>query len=493
MASSLGAFNLSRSYNPPLIAQEISCTYPISDVYGPTPRYVYYACLFLSFLTPRYGWLAHAILGVAVAYAATAAVQAFILLSARLVPAPVQNVTIPYVPGTNLTGYFAGIDALVTNTDYVKIQPDYLELDIDAVTSVVITAYLVGLPLQCWSRITRASTALHRLVLAWNLVMLAASISVLILWPHLNVAPAQYRFCYANVDDGDSFQNNNGWDSDYWDQTWNQTVWRLFGQPILDNALWFNYTSNCMYPCFSTSQILRQASSLRASAFTPNAPGARLHTDDGYSKDDFQPLIYTAITCFTAAQLFLLAMGRLKLCTRRVPIYEPRQIWARRKEIWRSFDDDFKRGWAHLTNILRSPLKALRTLHLPRQRNITTPIRQHPLFLFSIDLLVMLVLIAAMLLGPLTVIAFIIWIERYIHQDGTPTESPQAVGQWGIAVELGVVLVAACVLRLKHRIASEEEIRREIEHRTVELDKLRCIADSKRSDALPRTEEQQTK
>ncbi|KAL6245313.1 hypothetical protein RBB50_008088 [Rhinocladiella similis] len=482
--------NSSLAYNPPLIAQEISCTYPISDTYGPTPRYVYYVCLFLSFLTPRYGWLAHAILGVAVAYAATAAVQAFILLSARLDPVPVQNVTIPYVSDTNLTGYFAGIDALVTNRHYIEIQPDYLELDIDAVTSVVITAYLVGLPLQCWSRITRASTVLHRLVLVWNLVMLAASISVLILWPHLNVAPAQFRFCYANVDDGNSFQNSNGWDSDYWDQTWNQTVWNLFGQPLANNRLWFNYTSNCLYPCFSTSQILRQATSLKASAFTPNAPGAKLHTDDGYGEDDFQPLIYTAIACFTAAQLFLLAMGRLKLCTERVPIYEPRQLWTGRKEIWRSFDNDFKQGWAHLMRFLQSPRKSLTKLEaLGKRGTSNAPIRKHPLFLFSLDLLTICVLIAAMLFGPLTVIAFIVWIERYIHQDGTPSESPQAVGQWGITVQLGVVLLAACLLRLKYRIASEEEIRREIEHRTEELDKLKTIANSKRLHVLPQEEE----
>ncbi|KAJ9635615.1 uncharacterized protein PV06_02844 [Exophiala oligosperma] len=486
----MATFNSPATYNPPLIAQEISCVYPISDTYGPTPRYLYYVCLFLSFWAPRYGWLAHAVLGAAVAYAATAAVQTFILLSARLVPAPVQNVTIPYISSTNLTGYFAGIKALVTNRSYVEVQPDYLELDIDAVTSVVITAYLVGLPLQCWSRITRASTVLHRLVLVWNLVMLAASISVLILWPHLNVAPAQYRFCYANVDDGDSFQNSNGWDKHYWDQTWNQTVWKLFGQPLLDNRLWFNYTSNCMYPCFSTSQILRQATSLKASALTPNAPGAKLHTDAGYGSDDFQPLIYTAITSFTAAQLFLLAMGRLKFCTERVPIYEPRQLWTRRKEIWQSFNGDFKRGWVHLMNFLRSPQTSL-SLKTPRQWNSNhTSIRQHPLFLFSLDLLVILVLFAAMLFGPLTVIAFIIWIEHYIHQDGAPTESPRAVGQWGITVQLGVVLFAACVLRLKYRVASEEEVRREIEHRTEELDKLKIIADQKRLRLLSQVEEQ---
>lgn len=468
--------------NLPLIAQEITCYYPISDLYAPTPRYLYYVLLVLSVITPRHGWVAHIILGAAIAYAATAAIEAFILLSAPLTPHAPQSVTIPYVSSTNLTDLLTGIQALVTDTSYVSVQPDYLELDVDAVTCIVIAAYLVGLPLQCWSSTARTSRILHLLVLLWNLVMLAGSISVLILWPKLNVSPLQFRFCYAGIDDGDTTQND-GWENEYWAGSWNTSVWDLFGTSIVENDRWWNLSTNCFYPCFNTSQILRDPKRLTATVFGPHAPGANFHTWDAYKDDEFQPLIYAAIATFTAAQLFLLTVGRLHLCTDRVPIYRPFQLWFARKVIFHSFMSDFKIGCSIILETVRKPrpllhrIRRIRFHHMSRVKRI----HKHPLFHFVMDLVALIVLTASMILGPLTIIAFIVWIEIYIHADGEPNEEPQAVGQWAFVIQVAIVLLAALLLRLRYKVASVEEVENDIERAKLHVTKLEGIAERKRT------------
>jgi hypothetical protein len=64
-----------------VIAQSTMCAYPISDIYAPTPRYLYYSLLFLTFATLRIRWLSNIFLTGAVAYAASAAMHAFIIVS----------------------------------------------------------------------------------------------------------------------------------------------------------------------------------------------------------------------------------------------------------------------------------------------------------------------------------------------------------------------------------------------------------------------------
>jgi len=107
------------------------------------------------------------------------------------------------------------------------------------------------------------------------------------------------------------------------------------------------------------------------------------------------------------------------------------------------------------------------------------------------DLLTLTVLIAVMVFGPLVIIAFVIWIETYIHSDGKPREGVEAVGQWAFIVQIGILLLAVLIIRLRHRIASEDEIRRDIERARIHVAHLERIAERKRMDRVTRAEKGQ--
>ncbi|KAH0840727.1 integral membrane protein [Fonsecaea pedrosoi] len=470
------------SFDQPVVAQPVTCYYPMSDIYAPTPRYLYYVLLALSFITASHGWVAHVIFGAAVSYAATASLEAFILLSAHLgLPSP-QNVTVAYLDVEYLTDVSNDMRALAANTRSVVVQPDYLELDIDAVTCIVITAYLVGLPLQCWSSTARTSRILHLLIFIWNIIMLAGSISVLVLWPGLNLAPPQYRFCYSGIEDSNTVQND-GWDDQYWAGSWNATIWGLFGPSVLDNERWLNLSTNCFYPCFNTSQVMRESTRLRATVVGTDAPGDSRHTRSTWEGDAFQPLVYTAIALFTAAQLFLLVVGRLDLCTSRVPIHRPFDLWFRRKEIFSGFTGDIRAGYSKTVQFLRHPTSTfapIRSVKLNQVARITRA-HKHPFALCLIDLITLCVLLGAMVFGPLIIIAFIVWIENYINTDGEPSEQVKAVGQWQFIVQIGIILLAAVIIRLRYKVASAEEIQRDLRHAREHVEKLERIAEKKRT------------
>ncbi|KAF3040198.1 hypothetical protein E8E11_000749 [Didymella keratinophila] len=290
-----------------VIAEDIMCAYPISDIYAPTPRFLYYSLLFLTFATLRFRWLSNIFLTGAVAYAASAAIHAFIIVSS---PPHMQQpgfVSLPYVPDTsNLT---SSVLSLVTDMTGLYVQPDAVELDIDPITAVVVTAYLVGLPLQIWSRTMRSSVIIRYMILLWNQCMLAGTISALVAWPTTNLTAPQYRFCYAGYLDGQS-QGSDGWKLQDWKGDWNSTIWNIFSNP---DTVWQQLSNNCFYSCFNTSQVIRQSTSLKAVVTTPTTRFAKLHNAQHETDDEFKPLIYVAIIVFSAAQFFLYIVSVLRL------------------------------------------------------------------------------------------------------------------------------------------------------------------------------------
>ncbi|KIV86327.1 hypothetical protein PV11_01944 [Exophiala sideris] len=474
---------LSNITDRPLIAQTVTCYYQLSDIWAETPRYLYYCLLFLSFVTPRHTWLAHIFFGGAVTYAATAAFEAFILLSAYAPGPAIQGVSVPYFNLTNLPEVLEGIPALWRFVyPLVPVQPDYLELDIDAIAAVVVTAYLVGLPLQCWSSTARTSRMLHLLIFFWNILMLAGTLAALILWPNLNTSFPQFRFCFAGFDDGNTTVNSD-YHNMYYSGSWNESIWSIFGNTEAATDRWIEMSTLCYYPCFSMHQILRNPDSLRATLWDPdNDPRAILHTWQYYSTDEFQPLIYTAVSVFTAAQIYLLIVGRLGLCTDRVPIYRPFQLWTRRREIMHSFIADIKYALHRMETAIRHPKTSAASQSNPAQQpSETARSVKHPVLCFFNDLNTIVVLLAVMFCGPVVIIAFVVWIERYLHADGQPREGVEAVAQWAFIVQIGVLLVAVIIIRFRHTIASEDEIQRDIVLARQKVADLEDIARKKRT------------
>jgi hypothetical protein len=452
----------------PLIAQPVICAYPISDIFAPTPRYLYYALLALIFLLPRLIWITRVFLGAAVAYAATAAIGSFMLISHQAPLPGSENITIPFI--TNASDNLPA-DTLL-DVSAVSIQPNTLDLDLDAITAIVVTAYLIGLPLQTWSTTVNSSRMIRYMVLVWNAVLFAAAICALVTWPSTNTGPEQYRFCYARFPDDESVISD-GWDAHLWQGSWNSTVEYIFGNP---GTVWQALPANCFYPCFNTSQVLRQSHSLRATVLNSGNKVAKLHDPDHFDDDAFTPLIYTLVLVFTAAQIVLYLSPLLRLCSSAIPVYEPSHLWSRRRALWNHFESCGKANGALFARCFRRAQMKLQQSSSKSENVEPDPIRASDFLVVSrllFDSLVVIILLASLTLFPFTVIGFICWIEWYIRNDGTPTEGPSQVGQWSVLVSVAVILLASSMYQLKDLVASKEELQVEIEKVERHLTKLR--------------------
>ncbi|KAJ5548318.1 hypothetical protein N7513_005552 [Penicillium frequentans] len=451
---------------PLFIAQEALCFYPISTIYDSCPRYLFYALLLASCLTRWTGWLADVFLGAAATYAGTAAIEAFILVSSDQTAQEPTLVSIPYVAeNSTLWGSFP---QLITQTDQIILQPSALELDGDAVMAIVITGYLVFLPLQCWSRVLTQERARILLFYLWNILMLAGSICALVYAAKSREIPTQYMFCYPDVPPYQS-TSNDGWESTWRTSTWNSSIWETFS----NITKWGEIGDICYNPCFNTSQILRQATTLeswvterRSEASHGNRFWDRLIYSNRY--------IYSLIILCFILNIVLLTFKFLPYKS-RIPSAQIVIIWRARKEIWRSFKDEFKES-------LSTPRNGLETKETYNTKNsMSCWSRIRPVFTIRFlkaflriiaDLGILFGLLFSMIISPLTIIGFVAYIEWWIHNDGPSQENPQQVGQWSYLVSIGLLVTSAGILTLKYRLASAKELDTEIETLRAHLEKL---------------------
>jgi Tfp pilus assembly protein PilO len=84
-----------------------------------------------------------------------------------------------------------------------------------------------------------------------------------------------------------------------------------------------------------------------------------------------------------------------------------------------------------------------------------------------------------MIISPLTIIAFVVWIEWWINNDGPSQENPQQVGQWSSLVSIALLLVSAAILSLKYRLATTSELDTEIEKTKTHLENLQQRRDAR--------------
>ncbi|KAJ5931087.1 hypothetical protein N7466_006580 [Penicillium verhagenii] len=444
---------------PPLfIAQEALCFYPISTIYDSCPRYLFYALLLASCVTRWTGWLANVFLGAAATYAGTAAIEAFILLSS---PPKLQEpvpVTISYLAENSTL--WDSFPQLITQTDQVILQPSALDLDGDAVMAIVVTGYLVFLPLQCWSRVLTQDRARNLLFYLWNILMLAGSICALVYAVNKSEIPTQYMFCYPDIPPYES-TTSDGWQDSWRTSTWNTSVWETFS----NITKWGEIGDICYNPCFNTSQILRKPSMLQswvAEKGSEVSHGNRFWDKLIYSKRYIYSLI---ILCFVLN--FILLTFKFLPYKSRIPSAQIVVIWRARKDIWRSFKEELKQS------LSASPIngverKEMSSFGKPASRwNRIRPfftLRFLKAFLRLLaDLAILFGLLFSMIISPLTIIGFVAWIEWWIHNDGPSQENPQQVGQWSYLVSIALLVISAAILTLKYRIASVAELDCEIE------------------------------
>ncbi|CAG7996346.1 unnamed protein product [Penicillium salamii] len=453
---------------PLFIASEALCYYPISTIYNSCPRYLFYALLIASCVTRWTGWLADVFLGAAATYAGTAAIQTFIMVSSSQKPQDPGPVTIPWIPAN--TTLLKEFPSIVTETDSIQISPASLELDADAVMAIVVTGYLVFLPLQCWSRVLTHDRARNLLFYVWNALMLAGSICALVYAARIPKLPIQYMFCYPDYPPF-SDTSNDGWQASWRTSTWNTSVWDTFS----NLSQWNQLGDICFNPCFNTTQILRQATSLHAVTATDKTT---VPTSRGfwnavlYSKR----YIYSLIILCLILNCLLLTYRFLPYRS-RIPSAQVVVLWKDRGNIWKSFKREIK-------SALNPPLSSPRSLEEAgtantKKKSFLTELR--PIFTrrflkaflhVLVDAAILFGIIFSMIVSPFTIVAFVAWIEFQIYNDGPSQESPRQVGQWAYLVSIALLVISAGILTLKYKIASSTELQNEIEETQKHLEYL---------------------
>ncbi|KAJ5151624.1 hypothetical protein N7492_009919 [Penicillium capsulatum] len=448
--------------DPLFIAQEALCFYPISTIYDSCPRYLFYALLLASCVTRWTGWLADVFLGAAATYAGTAAIESFILVSSPVEKQPPAPVNIPYLRDN--TTLWSNFPQLITQTDHVLLQPAAIDLDSDAVLAIVVTGYLVFLPLQCWSRVLSNDRARNLLFCLWNFLMLAGSVCSLVNAANVNRAPTQYMFCYPEIPPYDD-TSSDGWQPSWRTSTWNSSVWEIFS----NSTHWGELGDICYNPCFNTSQILRQSTSLQswvASKDSKYGHPKRFWRKLVYSKRYIYSLIILCLILNCVLLTFKFLPYESGIPSSRVVV-----IWRERKAIWNSFRDDLQHAFhTEREDVIGRKEDGSSRLH-----------RLRPVFTFRFcraclrviaDVAILFGLLFSMIIIPLTVIAFVVWIEWCIHHDGPQQENPQQVGQWSYLVSIGLLLLSAAILMLKYRLATRSELDTEIDRLQKHLAKL---------------------
>ncbi|KAE8395937.1 hypothetical protein BDV23DRAFT_144026 [Aspergillus alliaceus] len=458
--------------SPLFVAQEVLCVYPISTIYDSCPRYLFYALLLAVCVTRWTGWLADVFLGAAATYAGSAAIQAFILVSSSAKHPTPQPVSIPFV--SDNTTLWDGFPALKTGTNEIDISPAAIELDADAVLSIVVTGYLVFLPLQCWSRVFAQDRIGYIIFSLWNVFMLAGTICSLAYWPRLKKTPAQYTFCLPQLPPQDTI-SSDGWETWQYQSSWNNSVWDIFA----NDTLLLRLSDVCLYPCFNSSQVLRQQTSLQAVVASGTNRFAKRHRFWGkviYS----QRYIYSLVGLTMVLNVLLLLIRVLPYRS-RIPSARVRQVWQERKNIIGGLKEDFyiavhasrhsRESVVEKTRIKLSSWKPASQLFTLRSATSWAKV--------IFDVIILGALLFSIVISPLTVIAFVVWIEYYIYHDGPSQEEPQQVGQWSSLVSVALLMISAMIYKFRYWVAPRHEIEHDIEELRKEIKFLEKLRDEK--------------
>lgn len=462
------------SSGPLFIAQEALCFYPISTIYDSCPRYLFYALLLASCLTRWTGWLADVFLGAAATYAGTAAIQSFILVASPPKRQPPSPVTIPYI--SDNTTLWNTFPQLITQRSEVTIQPASLELDGDAVLAIVVTGYLVFLPLQCWSRVLTHERARNLLFYVWNMLMFAGSICCLVYAGRKDSIPTQYMFCYPDIAPQEQ-TSSDGWESEWRTGTWNKSVWNTFS----NISHWGEIGDICYNPCFNSSHILREPTQLQSWIASKDSDLA--HPNRFWNKIIYSNrYIYSLIVLCLVLNIVHLTFKWLPYKS-HIPSAQIVVIWKERKSIWHSFKQELKDALLS-SRVEQDEVKGNgaptgKMSRWSRIRPVFT-IRYLRAFLRVVtDAFILFGLLFSMIVSPLTIIAFVVWIEWWISNDGPSQEHPNQVGQWSYLVSIALLLVSAAILSLKYKLATKSELDTEIEKTKTHLQKLQQSRDAR--------------
>ncbi|OGM45128.1 hypothetical protein ABOM_006649 [Aspergillus bombycis] len=457
------------SREPLFVVQEALCFYQISTIYNTCPRYLFYALLVASCLTRWTGWLADVFLGAAATYAGTAAIETFILLANPQEKPEPELVTVPFIPKN--TTLWNDFPQLITETSQVIVQPASLELDADAVIAIVVTGYLVFLPLQCWSRILTHQRARNLLFSLWNILMLAGAICALIYAAKNSNTPPQYMFCYPGLPPFDQ-TSSDGWQPSWRLSTWNDSVW----ETLSNFSRWGQLGDICFNPCFNSSQILREPTSLQSWVATKDSELAhpqKLWTKLAYSRRYIYSLIILCLVLNVVNLVYKFLPYRSQIPSSKLVV-----IWRERKTILKGLRRDLNEAFSTAREQLECketemcPNTSVQKSRWIRARPFFSVVFLKAFMRVLVDSAILLGLVFSMVISPFTIIAFVVWAEWTIYNDGPAQEKPQQVGQWSYLVSVAFLLLSAAILMLKYRLATVSELDEEIQKLKHDLQKL---------------------
>lgn len=292
-------------------------------------------------------------------------------------------------------------------------------------------------------------------------MMLAGTTCALVYWPVLERTPKQYMFCDPLFPPAEKI-SNDGWQPKLWTSTWNDTVWSLAG----NDSRMLELESVCFYPCFNTSQVLRQPTALQASVAVDGSQRGL------WSKVTCSKSYIYALIAVSLGLNFVLMTFQFISYPSRIPSLHASVIWAKRKSVCSGIKEDLRQSLTKAERLLSPPQSSCRFVKLLRAWRLFRLQSLREWIFPIIDIVYLIGFGLSVIASPFTTIAFVVWIEWYIRNDGPPQEIIQQVGQWSPLVALGLVLRSAGILRLRYRLASTDELEHEIIKTRSKLDEL---------------------
>ena len=429
--------------NPIFNTQWVQCSYPISGGYGPTPRYIFYTLALFAILKRRSAWVVTAALGSVMTYSATAAVHAVVLVAIRTKMVP-QHVMDKWFSVLAAGSTKSGVrDISDPNALWLPIVPMAWDNDGDPVLAIVGTAFLVLLPMQLWSSTFKRSEAKTVLVM-WSALLFVGTVCALINAAYVNLwAFPQLRFCPPGLNDTFPFTNNGPSISDvpldlvdtYY---WNRTVYNYFKGS--DEQL----SSICIYPCFSSSWPLRDATEITVLS---HSTGGLFDSNTGWW---ILIAVYAVVcsSCISSLTVFAIdssnrsssllnswisgisgrTLGLLRPIYKRTvskPLFAASILCSWRKPNTQP-ETESEKWLTYVANRMR------------RQREVLASARR---------LYFQIVSFYARLVSPIALLFFVTWIEWFILVNDPGGETIRHVGQWGALVAFLIIGLAAFVGR----------------------------------------------
>ena len=398
--------------------QWIECSYPISANYERTPRYIFYALALFTVLMRKSAWIGTAALGSVMAYSATAAVHAIILVALRtkLVTADLLDYMVVLAEGNTIYGSDDG----TANELWLPVLPMAWDNDGDPVLAIVGTAFLILLPMAAWSSTFNRSKA-QAVIFLWSGLLLIGTICALINAAYVDLwAFPQLRFCPLDMNDSLPLTNSGSniagadWfmrDDPYY---WNATVQEIFQN---DSLFITGRPNTCLYPCFATQWPLREPTEIVALSGNTGAVG------DSQIGWDLFFAVYAVVSASGFSGLTVLAIG--------VAGRLPKGISSRTREwlVWVTI---------HFGSLLNFSKRITKASRLDRVLTKKRMLAFWHCYVHVVQFYVRFI-------SPLGLLFFVAWAEWYMWTNDPQGETFRHVGQWGSLVAALLVAFGALV------------------------------------------------